>query len=67
MPRKSQKVCAVCGKEETVGWNSHWKRKHPQLIMSELSLYPSLPWCDDWFDYLSPEMQEKYEESDPKR
>lgn len=59
------KVCGVCGKEETSGWVSHIQRKHNGncgiLLATEK---PQNPWCKNWFDFLSPEMQKKYKISE---
>ena len=30
-------------------------------------IQPEVPWCKNWFEKLSPEMQEKYKDSNPKR
>lgn len=66
MPRVTPKVCAICGKEETTGWNSHWKRKHRNDSIKELlSKSPYVPWCNNWFNFLSLDMKTKYNHLNP--
>ena len=31
MGKHYSRVCGICGKEETTGWNLHYKRKHDNM------------------------------------
>ncbi len=63
-----QKVCSICGKEETSGWSSHNQRKHKGSAKElKCNEFPLKPWCDNWFAHLSYEMQTRYADSNPNQ